>query len=72
VSEASLVAEVQRRALSAAARGKVPTELGELRAMSIRIARDLAIDEWRKREARSRYDLGPAGFRGRRARRQDA
>jgi DNA-directed RNA polymerase specialized sigma24 family protein len=52
------VAEVQRRALEAALRGKAPTELPRMRALCNRIARDYAIDETRKQQVREKYDVG--------------
>jgi DNA-directed RNA polymerase specialized sigma24 family protein len=52
------VAEVQRRAIEAAARGQAPTEIPTLRALCNRIARDYAIDETRRQQVRAKYDVG--------------
>jgi DNA-directed RNA polymerase specialized sigma24 family protein len=52
------VAEVQRRAVHAAVRGRAPTTIPTLRALCLRIARDYAIDETRKQQVRAKYDVG--------------
>jgi DNA-directed RNA polymerase specialized sigma24 family protein len=52
------IPEVQCRTLEAARVGPMPPDLPRWKALGRRIAKDYAIDELRKKEAREKYDEG--------------